>query len=96
MKICEIALEVRSKVSYGQRDVLKELERYIKRIMTTQNKDTNWVYVVSLGMSAAEITTAEREKLESDITYVDIVRKYHKYRCPVGGGRGGWPKEPLL
>ena len=38
--------------------------------MTTQNKDTNWVYVVSLGMSAAEITTAERLILCESITNI--------------------------
>lgn len=63
--------------------------------MTTWNKDTNWVYVVSLGLGVAEITTLKGERMACDITYVDVVRKYHKYCCPVGGGKGRWPKEPL-
>lgn len=93
--ICDIAKDARGKLPYSQRYILDELERYIKRIMTTQDKNTNWVYVVSLGMSNAEITTFKGKKLEADITYLDIVKKYNKYCCPVGGGRGGWPKEPL-
>lgn len=95
MVICDLAGELRMKTAGKQNYILGELERYIKRIMTTQNKDTNWVYVVSLGLKEAEITTSEGKKKIADITYVDIVRKHHKYCCPVGGGKGGWPKEPL-
>ena len=89
MEICDIAVKLRAKTAGKQNYILGELERYIKRIMTTQNKDTNWVYVVSLGLSEAEITTSKGEKKKADITYVDIVRKYHRYCCPVGGGKGG-------
>ena len=95
MTICDLAGELRMKTAGKQNYILGELERYIKRIMTTQNKDTNWVYVVSLGLSKAEITTSEGKKKTAGITYEDIVKKHHKYCCPVGGGRGGWPKEPL-
>lgn len=93
--ICDLAGELRLKTAGKQNYILGELERYIKRIMTTQNKDTNWVYVVSLGLKEAEITTSEGKKETAGITYVDIVRKHNKYCCPVGGGKGGWPKEPL-
>lgn len=95
MVICDLAEELRIKSAGKQNYILGELGRYIKRIMTTQNKDTNWVYVVSLGLSEAEITTSGGKKKTAGITYVDIVRKHHKYCCPVGGGKGGWPKEPL-
>lgn len=95
MVICNLAEELRIKSAGKQNYILGELVRYIKRIMTTQKKDTNWVYVVSLGLSKAEITTSEGKKKTAGITYVDIVKKHHKYCCPVGGGRGGWPKEPL-
>lgn len=95
MTICDLAGEIRMKTAGKQNYILGELERYIKRIMTTQNKDTNWVYVVSLGLKEAEITPSKGEKRTAGIAYVDIVRKYHKYCCPVGGGKGGWPKEPL-
>ena len=96
MTICDLAGELRMKTAGKQNYILGELERYIKRIMTTQNKDTNWVYVVSLGLKEVEITPAKGEKRTAGIAYVvDIVSKYHKYCCPVGGGKGGWPKEPL-
>ncbi|MCM1026257.1 MAG: hypothetical protein NC432_07460 [Roseburia sp.] len=95
MEICNISGKLRAKTAGKQNYILNELERYIKRIMTTQKKDTNWVYVVSLGLNKAEIITSKGEKKAADITYVDIVRKYHRYCCPVGGGKGGWPKEPL-
>lgn len=95
MTICDLAGELRMKTAGKQNYILGELERYIKRIMTTQNKDTNWVYVVSLGLKEVEITPAKGEKRTAGIAYVDIVSKYHKYCCPVGDGKGGWPKEPL-
>lgn len=94
--ICNMAGELRSKTTGAQNYILRELEGYIKGMMTTQNKDTSWVYVVSLGMNAAEITTSKKKKKAAGITYVDIVKKYHKYCCPVGGGKGGWPREPLV
>ena len=95
MTICDLAGELRMKTAGKQNYILGELERYIKRIMTTQNKDTNWVYVVSLGLGKVEITTSEGKTETAGITYLDIVRKYNRYCCPVGGGKGGWPKEPL-
>lgn len=59
MSICNLAEELQIKSAGKQNYILGELVRYIKRIMTTQNKDTNWVYVVSLGLGKAEITTSE-------------------------------------
>ena len=48
-----------------------------------QKKDSNMVYVVALGTQKPD---------GCDITWIDIVQKYSKYFCPVGGN--GWPKEP--
>lgn len=48
-----------------------------------QKKDSNMVYVVALGTNKPN---------GCDITFIEIVRKYSKYFCPVGGN--GWPKEP--
>ena len=93
--IYEMADKARFESTHSQKYILDELKRYIGRIMTMQNKNTNWVYVVSLGKTKAEVISEEGKKFESNITYLDIVRKYHKYCCPVGGGKGGWPKEPL-
>ena len=93
--ILDLAEEARKISGNAEKYVLDELKGYIGRIMTTQNKNTNWVYVVSLGMAKAEVTTEEGKVLAGDITYVDIVRKHNVYSCPIGGGKGGWPKEPL-
>lgn len=76
-----------AEISYHQssnkeKNLLKELINYLKGLMTMQNKDSNWVYVVSLKDSCPE---------GCSLTYIDIVNKCHKYYCPIGGG---WPKEP--
>lgn len=93
--IIELADAARKESGNSKKFILNELKGYIRRIMTTQNKDTNWVYVVSLGLSTAEVTTEDGQVLAGNITYVDIVRKHNVYSCPIGGGKGGWPKEPL-
>lgn len=72
----ELAEEARKISGNAEKYVLDELKGYIGRIMTTQNKNANWVYVVSLGMAKAEVTTEEGKVLAGDITYVDIVRKH--------------------
>ena len=48
-----------------------------------QNKDSNWVYVVSLGANTPD---------GCNLTWIQIVQKYNKYFCPVG--KYGFPKEP--
>jgi hypothetical protein len=52
--------------------------------MTMQNVRSNLVYVVSLG----------KEIENTGISFRDVVVNHHTYFCPVGGGPGGWPKEP--
>jgi hypothetical protein len=64
---------------------LKELNIYLNQISTMQQKDSNWVYVVSLGWN-----TPDKWK----INWQDIVNKKGKYFHPVGGSKGGWPAEP--
>jgi hypothetical protein len=49
-----------------------------------QDQRDNMVYVVSLGTSAKWSPISPRE----------IVLTHGKYFHPVGGGAGGWPKEP--
>ena len=51
--------------------------------MTSQNKDSNWVYVVSLANGKPE---------GSNISWIEIVNKCGRYFHPVGVN--GWPKEP--
>jgi len=53
--------------------------------MSMQNVDSNRVYVVAL---------AQGKPKGWGISWIDIVNKRRCYFHPVGGGRGGWPKEP--
>jgi len=75
-------------ISKGQivsNQILRQLFIYLSDISTMQNTDSNRVFVVSLGGSNAD---------GWKISWQDIVNREHKYFHPVGGGPGGWPKEP--
>ena len=76
------AVEAKTKSNTNQKRILEELIVYLGGIMTTQNKDSNWVYVVSLSYDSAG---------GSKLSYVDIVNKKEKYYHPYG--INGWPKE---
>ena len=65
--------------------LLRELNLYLQKISTMQKIDSNWVYVVSIGPGGPE---------KWNISWRDVVVKYNKYFCPVGGSKGGWPVEP--
>jgi hypothetical protein len=67
-----------------ERRLLRDLSCYLRGLMTMQNVSSNLVYVVSLG---GEIE-------DTGITFRDVVLKHDTYFCPIGGNRGGWPKEP--
>jgi hypothetical protein len=65
--------------------LLNELIIYLKKISTMQEIDSNWVYVVTLSNGNIKNST---------ISTRDIVSIQNKYFHPVGGKKGGWPKEP--
>lgn len=65
--------------------LLKELAIYLDKISNMQKKQSNKVYVVSLGGNRPE---------GWNINFIDVVRNYNKYFHPVGGKKGGWPPEP--
>lgn len=62
--------------------------------MPAQSKNTNWVYVVSLGMGMAEITTAENQKRSCGITYLDIVKKYNNIAALSAAEKADGQKNP--
>lgn len=66
----------------SEKRLLRELQLYLRGLMTMQNQNSNEVYVVSLGTSKPD---------ECSITWIDIVQQKNKYFHPMGGG---WPKEP--
>lgn len=69
--------------SNTEKTLLRELQLYLKGLVTMQNHNSNEVYVVSLGKGGPE---------ECELTWIDIVKKNKKYFHPLGGN--GWPKEP--
>jgi hypothetical protein len=69
---------------HAEKRLLRDLSRYLKGLMTMQDVSSNLVYVVSLG----------REIEETGMSFRDVVVDHDTYFCPVGGGSGGWPKEP--
>lgn len=82
-KIYELANSAKVGSSISQKNLLKELMRYLGVIMTMQAKESNWVYVVSL-------STAKPENC--DLTWIELVEKKMRYFHPFG--INGWPKEP--
>ncbi len=81
--VADIASRARRGATHAEKRLLTELLIYFRGLMTMQNTDSNWVFVVSLGSN-----TPEGWKL----SWIDIVEKRRRYFHPVGGG--GWPKEP--
>jgi len=83
--IAILASEARSKGSHAEKRLIDELLIYLRGLMTMQNLDSNWVYVVAL---------AQGKPRGWGISWIDIVKRHQRYFHPVGGGRGGWPKKP--
>ena len=80
--VAEVASRARNGATHAEKRILSELLTYFGGLMTIQNVDSNWVYVVSLGSG-----TPQGWKL----SWIDVVEKKRRYFHPVGGS---WPKEP--
>lgn len=81
-EIDTIALNANTNSNHAQKHLLTELREYLKGIITMQNIDSNWVYVVSLSNGLVE---------QSDnLHWNEIVEKYNRYTCPQGNH---WPNE---
>lgn len=72
-----------SSSSNTEKKLLKELQIYLRGLVTMQNQNSNEVYVLSLGSGKPK---------DCSLTWIDIVKKKNKYFHPMGGS--GWPKEP--
>lgn len=70
-----------SKSNHAEKHLLLELQTYLGGLMTMQNKDSNLVFVVSVGSSKIE---------GSELTWIDVVEKKERYFHPMG--QNGWPK----
>jgi len=71
--------------THAEKRLLKQLRYYLRRIVRMQDQESNMVYVVSLGGGTPRW---------SKLTWRDIVNKRSRYFHPVGGGKGGWRREP--
>lgn len=80
--VAETASAVRSR---AERALLRELHRYLRRLMTSQSVTSNMVYVVSLN---------HHEQDWSGLTFVQTVMDRDRYYHPVGGPGQKWPKTP--
>lgn len=69
--------------SHAEKRLMKELRTYLKRVIKMQNRESNLVYVVSLGSGVP---------VGSQISWRDIVNKKGRYFSPIG--ENGWPKSP--
>lgn len=70
--------------SYSEKKSIRELQLYLRGLMSMRNQNSNEVYVVSLGSGKPE---------DCVLTWIDIVKLHNKYFHPVGNP-GSWPKEP--
>jgi len=80
--IVDMAVASRSVSRLHQRRVLDDLLNYLRSLMTSQNQESNQVYVVSLSAKTKE---------NWSISWIDIVRKRRRYFHPIGNR---WPTEP--
>lgn len=76
-----LALQSKKTSNNEQKNILTEFTQYLGGLMTTQNKNSNLVYVVSINNRKIEGTNFSNS---------DIVEKGYYY-CPFG--TNGWPKE---
>jgi hypothetical protein len=84
-RVTQLAVQAEAGGSQVEKRLLREFVRYLRGLMTMQNTTSNMVYVVSLGLD---------DLFDSSVSFADIVVKHNRYFHPIGGGRGGWPKEP--
>lgn len=77
-----LATRARRAGAPAEKRLLDDLNGYLRGLMTMQQVDSNWVYVVVLSHDQAP---------GWDCSWVEIVTRYHTYFHPVGAG---WPKQP--
>jgi hypothetical protein len=82
-ELAQLASDIRGKCASGHRYLIGELLEYLRRIITVQQIDSNWVYVLALAKGTPN---------DWGISWIDIVNKRHRYFHPVG--LRGWPPDP--
>jgi hypothetical protein len=81
-QLVDVAESSRKASGLHQRRVLDQLIGYLRSLMTSQDQESNLVYVVAL--------SADTEKGWS-VSWIDVVRKHRRYFHPIGSR---WPSDP--
>lgn len=76
------ATNARRSSGLHNKHLLDDLARYLRNQMSIQDQYSNQVFVVSLGGGTPRGWT---------VSWIDVVRKHHRYFHPVGDG---WPSSP--
>jgi hypothetical protein len=82
-ELAGLATTARAVGAHTEKRLLEELDVYLRGLMTMQNVDSNWVYVVVLSHDQAP---------SWGCSWIEIVTLHHHYTHAVG--ISGWPKEP--
>ncbi len=82
-EVVTLGRKAQPKGSNAEKRLIGELLTYLGRLITMQNLDSNWVYVVALAKGKQE---------GWDISWIDIVKEKRRYFHPMGSR--GWPKQP--
>jgi hypothetical protein len=81
-QIADMARRANGRSRLKERYLLAELQNYLKGLITMQQIDSNWVFVLVLSSDTPE---------GWGISWIDIVEKKQKYFHPVGNN---WPSVP--
>lgn len=81
--VASLAAKARASGTHAEKRLLDALDVYLRGLMTMQQVNSNWVYVVALSHEHAP---------GWDCSWIEIVTVHNMYFHPVGGA--GWPKEP--
>jgi hypothetical protein len=81
-EMVQYAREASRNCGHAEKRLLSDLIDYFGGVMTTQRKDSNWVYVVSLSTDTPE---------GWGLSWIEIVTRYSRYFHPIAKT---WPKEP--
>ncbi len=82
-QVAAIAKQSQRAGSHAEKRLLQELVAYLQGLITMQDQESNWVYVVSLGADTPDW---------SKLSWREIVNKQRQYFHPIG--TGGWPRVP--
>jgi hypothetical protein len=81
-EMVQFAQSVARSCGHAEKRILRDLIEYLGGVMTTQQKDSNRVYVVSLSAEQPE---------KWGVNWIEIVTRQSRYFHPLSGK---WPKEP--